>query len=205
MSRFIEAAYELLFPHPTTLSIVDSIAIRVMEKLHSPYATVEAEFKIFLPREAPASKRKSLMPYIASYESVRFQGEAPEHFVEVTVPVTSLCPCSKAISERGAHNQRGTISIRALQREGTILWIEDLVETAEACASSPIYTLLKREDEKRVTEMAYDNPKFVEDMVRDVAVALRSDGRIGRLEVTASSEESIHNHQAFASLEFTRP
>ena len=127
----------------------------------------------------------------------------------VTVPVTSLCPCSKAISDYGAHNQRGQVSI---QTRGTsdaegmprLIWIEELVELAEASASAPVYPILKRPDERYVTMQAYDNPRFVEDIVREVALGLRADPRVAWFAVRTVNNESIHNHSAFARVEWTR-
>jgi GTP cyclohydrolase I len=130
--------------------------------------------------------------------------------LRVKVPVTSLCPCSKAISEYGAHNQRGyiTISVRSYPAVGEALpqmvWIEELVSLAEACASAPVYPLLKRADERFVTEQAYDNPVFVEDMVRNAALKLQDDARIAWFRVHAENQESIHNHSAFAEVEWSR-
>jgi GTP cyclohydrolase I len=130
--------------------------------------------------------------------------------LQVTIPVTSLCPCSKAISDYGAHNQRGSvaISVRTTRSsDGTpeFVWIEELVEVVDKSASAPIYPLLKREDERYVTMQAYDNPVFVEDIVRNVTVKLRQDARIAWFRVAALNHESIHNHNAFAEIEWLRP
>ena len=134
--------------------------------------------------------------------------EAREDFVlGVRVPVTSLCPCSKAISDYGAHNQRGyvTIEVRAANVAGDgseIIWIEELIEVAERSASAPVFALLKREDERFVTMQAYENPAFVEDIVRNAALILREDARIAWFRVHAENQESIHNHDAFAQVEW---
>lgn len=127
----------------------------------------------------------------------------------VSVPVTSLCPCSKSISDYGAHNQRGQITIEVQtmptdQGEDTIVWIEELIEIAESSASAPVYSLLKRADERHVTMQAYENPVFVEDMARGVAAKLQSDQRVAWFKVGVVNQESIHNHNAFASLEWRR-
>jgi GTP cyclohydrolase I len=126
------------------------------------------------------------------------------------VPVTSLCPCSKAISDYGAHNQRGYITIdvqtvRDLENNFALIWFEELIDIAEQSASAPVYPLLKRADERHVTMQAFDNPVFVEDMVRDAALRLRTDSRIAWFRINALNQESIHNHSAFASVEWVRP
>jgi GTP cyclohydrolase IB len=121
----------------------------------------------------------------------------------VSAPVSTLCPCSKAISDAGAHNQRGQLRIET--RSSDIIWIEELVEIAEASASSPVYALVKREDERHLTMQSYDNPVFVEDLVRNAAVWLKADDRIHWFRVRAENQESIHNHNAFAQVSFSRP
>ena len=119
------------------------------------------------------------------------------------MPVTTVCPCSKAISDRGAHNQRGIVKVEV--ELGPFFWIEDLIDIVEKAASSPVYTLLKREDEKFITEQAYDNPKFVEDLVRDVYIGIKALNSFPRFSVEAENFESIHNHSAFAYAEYGRP
>ena len=136
-------------------------------------------------------------------------GHQPDFILSVCVPVTSLCPCSKAISDYGAHNQRGQITIEVRTRQAEdglpeLIWIEELVEVAESSASAPVYALLKRQDERHVTMQAYDNPVFVEDIVRNVASKLQSDERIAWFRVHALNHESIHNHGAFAQIEWAR-
>src|SRR6185369_6185953 len=138
-----------------------------------------------------------------------FDSRGPDFVLGVRVPVTSLCPCSKEISDYGAHNQRGyiTIEVRTVRDpEGrpALIWIEELIAIAEASASAPVYPLLKRADERFVTMQAYDNPVFVEDMVRNVAVQLRTDPRVAWFRVQAVNHESIHNHGAFARIEWRR-
>jgi GTP cyclohydrolase IB len=138
------------------------------------------------------------MDYRCSLHGQRVNGQT-EMWVKVIVPVTSLCPCSKKISERGAHNQRSHVTITAKLREH--MWIEELIEIAESEASCELYGILKRVDEKYVTERAYDNPKFVEDMVRDVAVRLNDEPRVAAYVVESENFESIHNHSAYALIE----
>jgi GTP cyclohydrolase I len=158
-------------------------------------------FPYFVNKSAPVSKVKSLMDY-----EVTFIGEIKDgrkcFKMKVLVPVTSLCPCSKGISDYGAHNQRSHVTISA--RTTGFVWIEELVEFAERHASSELYGLLKRPDEKFVTERAYDNPKFVEDMVRDIAADLNRDKRIEWYKVESENFESIHNHSAYAMIEKTK-
>jgi len=172
------------------------------ERLGSRAASIEVAFPFFLRRQAPITGSAAFSDY-----QCRVRGRLAEDLkvsVAVVVPVTSVCPCSKAISDYGAHNQRSHISIEA----GTlgeasaddVLWIEDLIEVAEAAGSSPVFPLLKRPDERYVTMKAHDNPVFVEDMTREVARVLSSYPRVSWFNVEAASEESIHNHQAFARI-----
>jgi GTP cyclohydrolase I len=161
---------------------------------------IEARFTFFLRKRAPVSGVSSLMDYQGRWIA-EARGGRTTVWSEVTVPVKSLCPCSKEISDYGAHNQRSLVTIRvdALQ---PLQWHE-LVHFAEANASSEIWALLKRSDEKWITERAYENPKFVEDLVRDVALALNADPRVGRYAVDVENQESIHNHAAYARIERT--
>ena len=149
-------------------------------------------------KKAPVSGVESLMDYGASLIGEHRKGRN-ELWLRVVVPVTSLCPCSKKISARGAHNQRSHVTVKA--KLLTHIWIEELIDLVEAEASSQLYGILKRVDEKYVTEHAYDNPKFVEDVVRDVAARLNSDDRIAAYVVEAENFESIHNHSAYALIE----
>jgi GTP cyclohydrolase IB len=207
MSRFIE----VLEKHrgEVTMFTLPEILRELKERLQARSARVEVEFPYFWERIAPVSGVGALMDYECT-----FLGEAnggKEDFVlRVRVPVTSLCPCSKAISEYGAHNQRGyvTIEVRGARSEGrepAFIWIEELIEVAEQSASAPVYPLLKRVDERHVTMQAFDNPVFVEDVVRNVASRLRGDARIAWFRVHALNHESIHNHNAFARIEWSRP
>lgn len=173
----------------------------VRERLDSPRARVELSFPYFLRRQAPASGAASMNRYDCTLVGEAVEGEQSVTEVGVRVPVTSLCPCSKEISDYGAHNQRGHVEIRA---KGEGVWFEDLIEVAEAAGSAPILALLKRPDERVVTMQAYDNPAFVEDLARDVLVALRADERVLVAEVSVTNHESIHAHEAIARLRWER-
>lgn len=196
MSRFVE----VLNNHGPELDIrsVGKILRELMERLESDQAHVDIEFPFFLSKSAPATGASGVMDYM-----VRFESTASRHggdfVLTVMVPVTTLCPCSKAISSRGAHNQRGKVTFSVRFREP--IWIEDLVRLVEQCASCELYSLLKRPDEKRVTEQAYDNPVFVEDLVRNVAAVANTDSNITAYRVEAENFESIHNHNAYALVE----
>ena len=196
MSRFVE----ILNQHGREISVesFESILREMVEKLEAQSGYIEMNFPYFVTKTAPVSNVQSLLDY-----DVTFIGEIVDgvyHFtMRVLVPVTSLCPCSKKISERGAHNQRSHVTITV--RINRSIWIEEVVRFAEEQASCELYGLLKRPDEKFVTERAYDNPKFVEDMVRDVATALNADERIDAYVVESENFESIHNHSAYALIE----
>jgi GTP cyclohydrolase IB len=159
---------------------------------------IESRFSFFLRKRAPVSGVSSLMDYQGRWIAEARAGKSTV-WTEVTVPVKSLCPCSKEISDYGAHNQRSMVTIR-VETHAPVAW-EELVRFAEVNASSEIWALLKRSDEKWITERAYENPKFVEDLVRDVALSLNADPRIGRYVVEVDNHESIHNHSAYASIE----
>jgi GTP cyclohydrolase I len=168
------------------------------ERLEADTGHVEMSFPFFVMKRAPVSGVESLMDYRAALIGEHRRGHTTM-WVRVTVPVTSVCPCSKQISDRGAHNQRSHVTITARLRSH--MWIEELIEIAESEASSELYGILKRPDEKHVTERGYDNPKFVEDMVRDVAMRLNRDPRVGAYVVESENFESIHNHSAYALIE----
>ena len=206
MSRFIE----VLNSHrgEITMRTLPTILRELKERLDAESAHIEVHFPYFLERSAPVSGARALMDYECAFTG-EMNGGTSDFVLGVRVPVTSLCPCSKAISEYGAHNQRGyvTVEVRSRPGEGTtpeLVWIEELVEYAESSASAPLYPLLKREDERHVTMQAYDKPAFVEDVVRDVAIRLKSDERIVWFKVHALNQESIHNHNAFAQIEWSR-
>ena len=186
-----------------TVRTLPRILRALRERLQAETARMEVIFPYFLERRAPVSGACGLMDYECSLVG-EANGERADFVLGVRVPVTSLCPCSKAISDYGAHNQRTyvTVEIRTVPSPAdSFVWIEELVEVAESSASAPVYPLLKRPDERHVTMQAYDNPAFVEDIVRDVALKLRQDARVAWFRVHARSDESIHNHCAFAEVE----
>jgi GTP cyclohydrolase I len=195
MSRFVEILHT---EREISVESFRAMLGTMTERLEADVGHVEMSFPFFVMKKAPVSRVESLMNYQASLIGERRDGRT-EMWVRVVVPVTSLCPCSKKISEYGAHNQRSHVTIKAKLR--THMWIEELIEIAESEASSELYGILKRPDEKYVTERAYDNPKFVEDMVRDVATRLNADDRIAAYAVESENFESIHNHSAYALIE----
>ncbi len=196
MSRFVE----ILNAHEREISVesFETMLREMVERLEAESGHIEMVFPYFIDKAAPVSGVRSLMDY-----EVSFTGEIKDGqyslLMKVVIPVTSLCPCSKGISDYGAHNQRSHVTISA--KTNSHVWIEELVRMAEEQASCELYGLLKRPDEKYVTERAYDNPKFVEDMVRDVATALNADPRIDAYVVESENFESIHNHSAYALIE----
>ncbi|MBI5885021.1 MAG: GTP cyclohydrolase I FolE2 [Deltaproteobacteria bacterium] len=198
MSRFIEILNE--HRREITVRNFPDILAKMKKRFNATTAHLEVEFPYFIEKAAPVSNAKGLMEYRCRYLGT--MAEKKDFILEVRVPVSTLCPCSKEISERGAHNQRGMVSVAV--RFGKFVWIEDIIEKVERSASAPVYSLLKRVDEKYVTEKAYDNPKFVEDVVRDVAVNLGKIKSISWFRVEAENQESIHNHSAYAFLERKR-
>ncbi len=195
MSRFVEVLNE----HENVISVRSfrEIVKQVGCRLDSESSHIEMTFPYFMEKSAPVTGVKSLVDYEATLYGEMRDGEVTIK-TKVVVPVTSLCPCSKEISAYGAHNQRSHVTITALTEE--FVWIEELIELAESNASSQLYGLLKRPDEKYVTEEAYDNPKFVEDIVRDIAAELNRDDRIVAYTVESENFESIHNHSAYAKI-----
>jgi GTP cyclohydrolase I len=196
MSRFIE----ILNGNEREFSVesFEHTLRKMVLKLEAESGHVEMNFPYFVNKKAPVSGVQSLMDYDVTFIGEIKNGEYLQT-MKVLVPCTSLCPCSKQISQYGAHNQRSHVTITA--RTNTFVWIEDIIKIAEENASSQLYGLLKRPDEKFVTEKAYENPKFVEDLVRDVAAALNLDERIDAYVVEAENFESIHNHSAYALIE----
>ncbi len=196
MSRFVE----ILNSHEREISVesFETMLRDMVKRLEAEVGRIEMTFPYFINKAAPVSGVKSLMDYEITFTG-EISNEGYSFTMKVVVPVTSLCPCSKRISEYGAHNQRSHVTITA--RTNTHVWIEELVRVAELEASCELYGLLKRPDEKYVTERAYDNPKFVEDLVRDVATALNQDKRIDGYVVESENFESIHNHSAYALIE----
>ena len=194
MSRFIEILNKYL--REIDIHNMGNIMKEMKENLHAESAHLEMEFPYFIEKSAPVSGAKSLMGY-----QCKFIGELNHRIklsLGITIPILTVCPCSKEISDRGAHNQRGVIRI-LLQFKG-FLWIEDVIEMLEDCASGTVYSLLKREDEKYVTEKSYDNPAFVEDVVRNVALKLEEVENILSYQAEVETCESIHNHEAYACI-----
>ncbi len=196
MSRFVE----ILNQHEREISVESfkDMLREMAERLEAESGHIEMRFPYFVNKTAPVSGVESLMDY-----DVTFIGEVhngvDDMAIKVVIPVTSLCPCSKKISDYGAHNQRSHVTVNARIKD--FIWIEEIIEMVEQEASCELYGLLKRPDEKQVTERAYDNPKFVEDMVRDVAARLNSEDRISAYIVESENFESIHNHSAYALIE----
>ena len=196
MSRFVEILND--HEYEITVKSFKRMVSETVELLNAKVGHIEMTFPYFVNKEAPVSKVKSLIDY-----EVTFIGEIrdakPIVMVKVLVPITTLCPCSKNISDYGAHNQRSHVTITVTLRD--FVWIEELIDVVENVASCELYGLLKRPDEKYVTERAYDNPKFVEDIVRDIAVQLNEEDRITAYVIESENFESIHNHSAYAMVE----
>ncbi len=197
MSRFVEA----LHAHTEPLSPVSlrDLTTDLAERLYAERARITCDFPIFLEKQAPVSGMKSLMDYQLGMDFCYDPASGDRLDMRVSVPVATLCPCSKAISERGAHNQRGVVNIAV--EVGEEVGFEELIQLAEASASCELYSGLKRVDEKAVTERAYDQPVFVEDLARNVAAALKFESRIKSFRVEAENFESIHHHNAYAMIE----
>jgi GTP cyclohydrolase IB len=196
MSRFIE----VLNQHGTVIH-VDNIKVilrELQERLDAEAAHVEFEFPYFIEKQAPITRASGLLEYNVRFNATAHQ-QSCEFELTVIVPVTTLCPCSKAISAHGAHNQRSQVTFAV--RFSSPIWIEDLVRMVETSASAELFSLLKRPDEKAVTEHAYEHPVFVEDLVRNIAVKANADSRIIWYRVEAENYESIHNHNAYAMIE----
>jgi GTP cyclohydrolase I len=196
MSRFIE----VLNAHGSIVHVenITDILYAMQKKLNSATSHLEMEFPYFLEKNAPASGMKSVMDYTARFDATAC-GRDIDFVLTVKANVTTLCPCSKAISRHGAHNQRGEVTVGI--RSTKAIWIEDLIAIIERSASSELYSLLKRQDEKAVTERAYENPVFVEDLVRNVALKLKAHPDVTWYKVEAENYESIHNHNAYACIE----
>ncbi len=201
MSRFVE----ILETHGQDISSAGFAMMfdRMLDRLDAPTGFLEMRFPYFLTKTAPVSGVQSLLDYDVTIRRERRQDDGKtDYWLQVLVPVTSLCPCSKEISAYGAHNQRSHVTIKALIADAVA--ISELVGIAERAASCELYGLLKRPDEKYVTERAYENPKFVEDLVRDIALELKRDDRIAAFTVESENFESIHNHSAYALIEFDK-
>lgn len=196
MSRFLEVLNEHQCS-PFRPEDIPTITKAIKERLHAVEAHFEASFTYFIEKAAPVTGQKGLMNYEVNLACTSSSHE--DFVMTVAAPATSLCPCSKEISEYGAHNQRCRIEA-AVRTEG-FMWIEDLVEQLEASASHPVYAVLKRPDEKYVTEKAFENPKFVEDIIRDLAIGLNNDNRVVEYSISSENFESIHSHNAYAQIQ----
>jgi GTP cyclohydrolase I len=219
MSRFVEIFHRHRkdLSMPRFLEMLEEIIVDL--EAESAYGTLE--FPYFLEKQAPVSRLSGIMSYKCRYQGRVDRAGDPaagpagaggkntpgrpagtrRHFtVSVSVPVATVCPCSRAISDRGAHNQRGIVTVEL--ELGPFFWIEDIIALVEKSASSPVYSILKREDEKHITDSAYDNPKFVEDLVRDVYIEIKALEQFSRFSVEAENFESIHNHSAYARAEY---
>jgi len=196
MSRLVEALFEWR-EKPLNGSDLRKILEQVRKRLDAERAHISVKFKYFIQKRAPISKSPSVLDYDCEFTG-SLGPSGFEFVLGVEAPVTALCPCSKEMSARGAHNQRGVIRARVRYKHPARAWIEDLVVTLENLGSCEIYPMLKRQDEKHVTEAAYDNPKFVEDILRDVVLALRADENVLWYEAECETFESIHNHSAYA-------
>ena len=197
MSRFIEILND--YKKESLLSTdIERVLFDMKNRLDATNAYLKFDFKYFIKKYAPISKLESLMCYNCAFEGELDEDCNFNFYLIVCVPITTLCPCSKEISDFGAHNQRALLKLKVSYDNDKHIWLEDLIKMAESCASSEIYPLLKREDEKFVTEAAYKNPKFVEDVIRDVVVKLNENPVIKFYEAEIEAMESIHNHNAWA-------
>jgi GTP cyclohydrolase I len=195
MSRFVE----VLNAHGSVIHVenLPDILREMQVRLHASAAHLEMRFPFFLTKKAPVSGKEGVMDYEVGFHAT-LEGSTLDFVLTVKANVTTLCPCSKAISQYGAHNQRGEVTVQIRSRK--LVWIEDLIRWIESCGSSEMYSLLKRVDEKAVTERAYENPVFVEDLVRNVALRLNEHPDIVWYQVEAENQESIHNHNAYACI-----
>ncbi len=196
MSRFIE----VLNAHGNVVHVenLPDILFAIQEKFHAATSHLEVEFPYFMVKKAPVTGLESVMDYVARFDAAAC-GREIDFVLTVKANVTTLCPCSKAIAAYGAHNQRGEVTVQLRFRKA--VWIEDVIGIIEQSASSELYALLKRQDEKAVTERAYENPVFVEDLVRNVALRLNAHQDVTWFKVEAENHESIHNHNAYACIE----
>ena len=181
---------------------IDNIMAKMRNKIGTDEAFFEVSFPYFLSKAAPVSRIRSLVEYKAGFSGRQTANGETDLVLTVKVPVTTVCPCSKEISDYGAHNQRSWVTVKV--RANDLVWLEDLIGLVEQCGSCEVYSLIKRVDEKYVTEKGYENPKFVEDVVRDVTQLLLDDPRIDWFTVESDNEESIHNHNAYALIEFDK-
>jgi GTP cyclohydrolase I len=194
MSRFVELLH--LFRPEVSLKKISTILGHMKQHLNAASAHIELTFPYFIEKRAPISGAPGLMDYTCTISGSSSRDNPLDLVLEVVVPICSVCPCSKEISAVGAHNQRGEVRLQT--RFKRFIWIEDMIEVVERTASCDVFSVLKRVDEKHVTETAFTHPKFVEDIVRDVALQLRQDANITWFSVSAENFESIHNHSAYA-------
>ncbi len=197
MSRFIEILSECR--RDISIKNIEAILEETRKRLHAHSAHIEMTFPYFIDKPAPVTKARGLMEYICSFKGALDENGQIDLIVGITVPITTLCPCSKEISQVGAHNQRGEVRVKV--RFKKFFWIEDMIRLVEESASCEVYALLKRQDEKYVTEKAYSNPMFVEDVVREIAHKLSKDANFTWYSVESENFESIHNHSAYAYIE----
>jgi GTP cyclohydrolase I len=199
MSRFLE----VLGQHSQEISgaTIPLILNELRERLDAETAHLEVRFVLFREKAAPVTGMKGMMGYECGFMAAG--GSVDEFQLYLNVPVTTLCPCSKEISEFGAHNQRGYVQLKIVPIG--ILWLEDVIDMVEESASAPLFPVLKRPDEKFVTELAYNNPRFVEDIVREVAMRLDRHPNVAAYEIEVENHESIHDHNAYASIRRTKP
>ncbi|MBL8087328.1 MAG: GTP cyclohydrolase I FolE2 [Chthonomonas sp.] len=198
MSRFLEVLSE----HQGAVSVesIPSILTELRERLHASTAHLDVEFPFFMTKHAPVTGKQGMMQFDCAFRATG--GAKTEFEIIVVVPVATLCPCSKEISKYGAHNQRGYVTVSLHTR--ALVWLEEVIEMVEGASSCALYPVLKRPDEKFVTEHAYENPRFVEDMVREVALVFDQDDRITSYQIEVENHESIHAHNAFAMLTRTK-
>jgi len=198
MSRFVSLIEK--HKHDINGKAIKEILKDTKTKFNCDYANIKITFPFFIEKRAPVSRISSILKTSCGYENILDNNKINSKLL-VEVPVTTLCPCSKEISKYGAHNQRATIRLEIGEKD--FIWFEDIIDIVEQCASAPIYSLLKREDEKFVTEQAYDNPKFVEDLVREIYTKMIESykGKITSLKIEVESDESIHQHKAFAVID----
>ncbi|MCX8023217.1 MAG: GTP cyclohydrolase FolE2 [Syntrophorhabdaceae bacterium] len=199
MSRFVEILHKN--QNMINMRNLPNILKEMKGRLNAEAAHISVVFPYFIKKKAPVTKTQSYLEYQCGFIGhMGDSGDMKDFIVSVSIPVNTLCPCSKEISEYGAHNQRGVVKLNVKFKK--FFWIEDLINIVESCASSDIYSLLKREDEKFVTEKAFNKPMFVEDLVREIAIELRKDKNFTWFSIEAENYESIHNHNAYAYLEY---
>ncbi|RLA91275.1 MAG: GTP cyclohydrolase I FolE2 [Deltaproteobacteria bacterium] len=201
MSRFIEILNK--YRGNIALKNLSSILKEMKKRLNAKSAYIEIEFPYFVEKEAPVTKATGLMEYICRFCGISNEGHKDDFYVSIRVPITTVCPCSKEISNYGAHNQRSIVTVHL--RFKKFIWLEDIIHIIESSASCDIFSILKRPDEKYVTEKAYENPMFAEDIVREVAKNLSFDSNITWFIVETENFESIHNHSAYAYVEKGSP